>query len=47
MKPKALLVTPDTHKRFKDHCKNEGIKTQYLADRIIREWLEKQKEAKP
>jgi hypothetical protein len=47
MKPKALLVTPDTHKRFKDYCKNEGIKTQHLADRIIREWLEKQKESKP
>lgn len=45
-KPKPLLVTSDTHKRFRDYCKNEGMKSQHLADRIIREWLEKQKETK-
>lgn len=46
MKSKTVLVSEETHKRLKDYCRNEGIKTQHLADRIIREWLEKQKEVK-
>lgn len=47
MKAKTLNISEDTHKRFREHCIKEGIKTQHLADRIIREWLEKQKESKP
>ena len=45
MKPKAVLVSEDTHKRIKQYCHIEGIKTQHLADKIIREWLDK-KESK-
>lgn len=43
---KTVIVSEDTHKLLKEYCQSEGIKTQHLADRIIREWLEKKKEAK-
>jgi len=42
---KSVIVSDDTHKLLKEYCQSEGIKTQHLADRIIREWLEK-KESK-
>jgi 2-oxoglutarate dehydrogenase complex dehydrogenase (E1) component-like enzyme len=44
---KSVIVSEETHKLLKEYCQSEGIKTQHLADRIIREWLEKKKEAKP
>ena len=43
---KTVIVSEETHKLLKEYCQSEGIKTQHLADRIIREWLEKNKEAK-
>jgi hypothetical protein len=43
---KSVIISEETHKLLKEYCQIEGIKTQHLADRIIREWLEKKKEAK-
>ena len=43
---KAVIVLDETHKQLKEYCQSEGIKTQHLADRIIREWLDKKKESK-
>jgi len=42
MKPKTILISEDTHKKLKEYCKKEGIKSQHLTDKIIREWLDKE-----
>jgi hypothetical protein len=39
---KTILVSEDTHKKLKEYCKKEGIKSQHLTDKIIREWLDKE-----
>jgi 2-oxoglutarate dehydrogenase complex dehydrogenase (E1) component-like enzyme len=43
---KSVIISEETHKLLKEYCQIEGIKTQHLADKIIREWLEKKKESK-
>jgi hypothetical protein len=39
---KTILISEDTHKKLKEYCKMEGIKSQHLTDKIIREWLDKE-----
>lgn len=41
MKYKTLNITEETHNKLREYCNKEGIIMQYLADKILREWLEK------
>lgn len=53
MKYKTLNITEETHNKLREYCNKEGIIMQHLADKILREWIEKRlimeksEEAKP
>lgn len=53
MKYKTLNITEETHNKLREYCNKEGIIMQHLADKILREWIDKRlifkksEEAKP
>lgn len=41
---KVLLVSPDTHARFKRYAQQAGYKMQYIADVAIDDFLKRKEE---
>lgn len=39
---KVVLVSPETHARFKEHARKTGYKLQYIADVALAEYLKRQ-----
>ena len=38
---RAMYVSNETRKRFKEYCMENGIKMGFALDKIINDWLDK------